>query len=98
MHAFGATVDSQSVKETHAGAIHQSLAGLLRIAGHFLIAFGRLSHYPLDLRMTNQQLTQTGGTCTHANPHIRTLSGYLFTQELPCPEQHNARRNGENSL
>lgn len=76
-----ATAGSRLVKEKHAGAIHQSLAGLLQIAGHFLIAFGRLSHQPLDLRVTNQQLTQTESTCTHANTLTHTLLCYLFTQD-----------------
>lgn len=66
------TADSQSVKERHTGAIHHSLAGVLQIAGHFLIAFGRLSHFPLDLRVTNQQLTQSEGR--HTQAHTLTLS------------------------
>lgn len=92
-----ATVDSQSVKESHAGAIHQSLAGLLQIARHFLIVFGRLSHYPLELRMTNQQLTQTRGTYTHANtpaPNAHTHQ-QVICLHMPSTAQY---RNGEYSL
>lgn len=67
MHLLSGAVTAglQYVKERHAGAIHHGRTGLPRNAGHFLIAFGRLSHYPLDLRVTNQRLTQSGGTDTH---------------------------------
>lgn len=89
---------SRSVQQKHAGAIHQSLAGLLQRASHFLIAFGRLSHHPLDLRVTNQQLTQTEKhmhPCKHPHTHKRTHFQVIYSRRTAGSLDNTIQEWGE---